>query len=84
MKMNSKYFASSIAAFLIVALTAVYWNHFDNGFHFDDSHTIVNNGYIKDIGNIPLIFQDSFDQSVRSLQHLVCVLYFLYSVIIQR
>jgi hypothetical protein len=59
MKMNSKYFASSIAAFLIVALTAVYWNHFDNGFHFDDSHTIVNNGYIKDIGNIPLIFQDA-------------------------
>lgn len=56
---NSKKFASALALFLIVALTAVYWNHFDNGFHFDDAHTIVNNSYIQDIGNIPLIFQDA-------------------------
>lgn len=44
---------------LMLALTAVYWNHFDNAFHFDDSHTIVNNGYIKDIGNLPLFFTDA-------------------------
>ena len=59
MNLNSKSFAFSVASFLIVALTAVYWNHFDNEFHFDDSHTIVNNSYIRDIGNLPLIFQDA-------------------------
>jgi tetratricopeptide (TPR) repeat protein len=31
-------------------------NHFNNGFHFDDSHTINNNIYIRDIGNMPMIF----------------------------
>lgn len=40
-------------------LTAVYWNHFDNAFHFDDMHTIVNNEFITRIDNIPLIFQDA-------------------------
>ena len=34
-------------AFVIVvvlaAITAVYANHFHNGFHFDDAHTIENN-----------------------------------------
>ncbi|MDP6908447.1 MAG: tetratricopeptide repeat protein, partial [Flavobacteriales bacterium] len=59
MKQYSKTTISVVAAVLIVALTAVYWNHFDNGFHFDDSHTIVNNGYIKDLANLPLIFQDA-------------------------
>lgn len=57
--MNSKTFAAALAAFMVIALTAVYWNHFDNAFHFDDSHTIVNNGYIKDIKNLPLIFKDA-------------------------
>ncbi len=59
MNMNSKSFAFFLAIFLIAALTAVYWNHFDNGFHFDDSHTIVNNGFIKNIDNLPQFFQDS-------------------------
>ena len=31
---------------LLIALIATYWNHFDNGFHFDDSHTIVNNVHL--------------------------------------
>ncbi len=42
--------------FLTVALTAVYWNHFDNGFYFDDIHTIVNNEYIRSLDNIPEFF----------------------------
>ncbi|MCF8276299.1 MAG: tetratricopeptide repeat protein [Flavobacteriales bacterium] len=58
MNPNSKTFAAA-AAFLLIGLTAVYWNHFDNGYHFDDSHTIVNNGYIRDIANLPLFFQDA-------------------------
>ncbi|MBL4586669.1 MAG: hypothetical protein JKX84_06405, partial [Flavobacteriales bacterium] len=57
--MNSTRNISLLAAFLAIALTAVYWNHFDNGFHFDDSHTIVNNGFIKDISNLPLIFKNA-------------------------
>ena len=52
-----------LIAVFIAALTLVYWNHFDNGFHFDDSHTIVNNGYITDIGNLPLFFKDSRTES---------------------
>lgn len=59
MNFQSTKFISVFALFLAVALTAVYWNHFDNGFHFDDNHTIVNNGYIKDIKNLPLIFKDA-------------------------
>ena len=36
---------------LLSSITFVYSNHFNNGFHFDDSHTIVSNVYIRDIGN---------------------------------
>ncbi|MFM1875840.1 MAG: hypothetical protein RL266_1577, partial [Bacteroidota bacterium] len=42
--------------FFTVLLTAVYWNHFDNGFYFDDIHTIVNNEYIRSLDNIPEFF----------------------------
>jgi len=48
-----------LATLLVLTLTATYWNHFDNGFHFDDRHTVVNNTYIRDISNIPLIFIDA-------------------------
>ncbi len=40
------------------AVVATYWNHFENGYHFDDSHTIVNNVYIRDLSNIPKFFTD--------------------------
>ncbi|HIA37548.1 MAG TPA: tetratricopeptide repeat protein [Flavobacteriales bacterium] len=36
---------------VLFSVVFVYWDHFDNGFHFDDSHTIVTNVYIRDIGN---------------------------------
>lgn len=39
----------AIAIGLMVVLTAVYANHFDNGFYFDDIHTIVNNEYVRSI-----------------------------------
>ena len=45
-----------LAGFLTASLTAVYWNHFDNGFYFDDIHTIVNNEYIRSLDNIPEFF----------------------------
>ena len=47
----------------LVVITLAYSNHFSNGFYFDDSHTIVSNSYIRDIGNIPLFFKDGSTSS---------------------
>lgn len=44
---------------LAIVLCAAYSNHFDNPFEFDDAHTIVDNGTIRDIRNIPRFFTDS-------------------------
>lgn len=49
---------------LFVAVTAVYINHFHNGFHFDDSHSVWDNPYIRDIKNVPLFFKDGTTSSV--------------------
>jgi tetratricopeptide (TPR) repeat protein len=46
-------------ALLLAALVAAYANHFHNGFHFDDAHTIENNAAIRDLRNIPLFFRDA-------------------------
>ena len=45
--------ACASAALLVVA---TYSNHFHNAFHFDDSHTILNNAYVRSVRNIPLFF----------------------------
>ncbi len=50
--------------FLFVAVTAVYINHFHNGFHFDDSHSVVDNPASCDLKNIPLFFKDGTTSSV--------------------
>ena len=42
---------------LIVSFLS-YSNHFDNGFYFDDTHTIVDNGYVHDISNFKRYFTD--------------------------
>lgn len=49
---------SVAAGLLAVVLLAAYANHFQNSFHFDDAHTIVNNAAIREI-NIPLFFSDA-------------------------
>ncbi|MES2836116.1 MAG: hypothetical protein V4667_01215 [Bacteroidota bacterium] len=55
---NSKY--NWIASLLIaISILIAYSNHYHNTFHFDDSHTVQNNSYIRDIKNIPLFFQDA-------------------------
>jgi hypothetical protein len=46
-------------ALLLILMCAAYSNHFYNGFHFDDGHTIVNNAAIRDLRNIPLFFKDA-------------------------
>jgi tetratricopeptide (TPR) repeat protein len=43
---------------LVLAIVAAYSNHFENSFHFDDAHTIVNNAAIRELRNIPLFFRD--------------------------
>ena len=65
-------------ALLLLAILATYANHFHNGFHFDDWHTIVNNTSIRELRNIPLFFRDattfSAVQSTRSYRPLVSTL----------
>jgi tetratricopeptide (TPR) repeat protein len=48
---------ASVLSLLLLFLA--YSNHFDNAFHFDDSHVIEQNLFIRDTGNIPLFFTDA-------------------------
>lgn len=60
---------------LLCMLILAYANHFNNGFHFDDSHTIVDNVNIRTLDNIPRFFTDatlfSVSQNHRGLRPLV-------------
>jgi tetratricopeptide (TPR) repeat protein len=47
------------------ALLAAYSNHFDNGFHFDDSHVIVNNLSIRGLHDWPRFFTDPLTFTAR-------------------
>jgi Flp pilus assembly protein TadD len=47
-----------IIAFALL-LVAAYSRHFHNSFHFDDSHTIVDNAAIRDLRNLPRYFTDA-------------------------
>jgi tetratricopeptide (TPR) repeat protein len=49
---------------LLAALCATYSNHFHNGFHFDDWHTVANNPWIRDLRNLPRFFTDSRTMSI--------------------
>ena len=57
-ELTQKYLPHAIGFLLLVILVVAYSNHFDNGFYFDDTHTIVNNSYIRDISLIPQYFTD--------------------------
>jgi len=51
--------------FLMLLLTLItYLNHFDNTFHFDDFHTIVNNANIRTLKNTPRFFTNGSTSSV--------------------
>ena len=47
-----------------IAVTLAYGNHFDNGFHIDDWHTIESNPAIRSLGNFPSFFLDARTSSV--------------------
>jgi tetratricopeptide (TPR) repeat protein len=55
-------FAGICIMLLLTLLT--YSNHFNNTFHFDDFHTIVNNANIRSLKNIPHFFTDASTSSV--------------------
>ncbi len=46
------------AAALLLAVLAAYSNHFSNGFHFDDAHTVVDNPHVRNLANLPRILTD--------------------------
>ena len=43
----------------LAAVLAAYANHFQNGFHFDDTQTVVANLNIRHLDNIPRFFTDT-------------------------
>ncbi|MEO6000466.1 MAG: tetratricopeptide repeat protein [Chitinophagaceae bacterium] len=45
-----------VSTILFIALLVTYSNHFQNGFHFDDSHAVVDNVHIQSLKNIPEFF----------------------------
>ena len=55
----------AVGAAILLALA--YSNHFQNGFHFDDSHAIQDNIYVRNIRNIPRYFTDATTFSVLPL-----------------
>lgn len=48
-----------LSVLLLAAIIITYSNHWQNAFHFDDSHAVQNNVYIQNIDNIPLFFKDA-------------------------
>ncbi len=55
----------ALAAILVfAAIVLAYSNHFENGFHFDDFHTVSNNPYIRSLHNAKLFFTDPATFSV--------------------
>ncbi len=62
--MNTSWKSICIAGLaLTILVVAIYWNHFDNAFHFDDSHAIQNNAAIKDITLWKTYFTDAATHS---------------------
>lgn len=47
--MNKKTLHWIISCLLLFTVVLAYSNHFNNAFHFDDSHVLVQNVYVKDI-----------------------------------
>ncbi len=65
--LKGRLFSAALFTSILLAVFASYSNHFDNEFHFDDSHTVVKNPYMRDIHNVPLFFADAATFSVQPL-----------------
>jgi Flp pilus assembly protein TadD len=64
--MSRQTFARCAAAVLALVLAA-YANHFGNSFHFDDSHSVVDNPALRSIRNVPRFFADATTFSILPL-----------------
>lgn len=53
---NSKTVILILFLVLFIALLITYSNHWNNGFHFDDGHSIEENVHIRNLKNIPEFF----------------------------
>ncbi len=53
-----------LPAAVLLAVIVAYANHFQNTFHFDDAHTVVDNPYIRSVRNVPRFFTDATTFSV--------------------
>jgi len=60
---SDKFRFYGLCIMLLAGLIFIYSNHFNNPFHFDDEHAIVNNTWIRSIKNIPRFFVDGTTSS---------------------
>ena len=56
--------AAIATALVLLAVCAAYANSLDDGFHFDDFHTIVDNPAVRSLHNLPRFFSDATTFSV--------------------
>jgi hypothetical protein len=65
----------SASILLFAGILVIYSNHWHNGFHDDDWHTVTSNKYIQSLSNIPLFFEDvrtfSTESATRSYRPIV-------------
>lgn len=54
---RKRFYGACIAAVLLFA--AAYSNSLRNSFHFDDSHVVEQNVFIRDLANVPRFFRDA-------------------------
>ena len=47
-----------VGALVLLAPLLVYSNSLDGPFHYDDSHSIVDNPHIRSLANIPAFFSE--------------------------
>jgi tetratricopeptide (TPR) repeat protein len=55
---------NAVLALLLAGITVTYCNHFSNGFHFDDFHTVTDNPAIRSLRNVPRFLTDASTFSV--------------------
>ena len=58
MRRHSWVFAGACVLAVATIVVAAYSNSFENAFHFDDSHVVEENLYIRSL-NVPLFFRDA-------------------------
>src|SRR4051812_13747073 len=67
MNWTSRWAFAAAAALCAALVVGAYWNSLGNAFHFDDSHVVEDNLYIRSLHNVPRFFRDATTfSSIRS------------------